>query len=71
MLLVIEEVIGQWTAAILGSIVLSAVSAVVVARWFWGAQPMFRIPPVTLRDPRELLAYAVLGVWWAVLPRWP
>ena len=61
-LLVIEEVIGQWTAAILGSIVLSAVSAVVVARWFWGAQPMFRIPPVTLRDPRELLAYAVLGV---------
>jgi CIC family chloride channel protein len=61
-LLVIEEVIGQWTAAILGSIVLSAVSAVVVARWFWGAQPMFRIPNVTLRDPRELLAYAVLGV---------
>jgi CIC family chloride channel protein len=61
-LLVIEEVIGQWTAAILGSIVLSAVSAVVVARWFWGAQPMFRIPPVTLRDPRELLAYAALGV---------
>jgi CIC family chloride channel protein len=61
-LLVIEEVIGQWTAAILGSIVLSAVSAVVVARWFWGAQPMFRIPPVTLRDPRELLAYAVLGI---------
>jgi CIC family chloride channel protein len=61
-LLVIEEVIGQWTASILGSIVLSAVSAVVVARWFWGAQPMFRIPPVTLRDPRELLAYAVLGI---------
>ncbi len=61
-LLVIEEVIGQWTAAILGSIVLSAVAAVVVARWFWGAEPMFRIPPVTLRDPRELLAYAVLGV---------
>jgi CIC family chloride channel protein len=61
-LLVIEEVIGQWTAAILGSIVLSAVSAVVVARWFWGSQPMFRIPPVTLRDPRELLAYAALGI---------
>ena len=62
-LLVIEEVIGQWTAAILGSIVLSAVSAVVVARWFWGSEPMFRIPPVTLKDPRELLAYAVLGIF--------
>lgn len=61
-LFVIEEVIGQWTAAILGSIVLSAVSAVVVARWFWGSQAMFRIPNVNLRDPRELMAYAVLGV---------
>lgn len=60
-LYVIEEVIGQWSSAVLGSIVLSAVSAVVVARWFWGASPMFRIPVVNLRDPRELLAYAVLG----------
>jgi CIC family chloride channel protein len=62
-LFVIEEVIGQWSAAVLGSIVLAAVSSVVVARSFWGAQPMFRIPPVTLRDSRELLAYAVLGVF--------
>jgi chloride channel protein, CIC family len=62
-LFVIEEVIGQWSAAVLGSIVLAAVSSVVVARSFWGAQPMFRIPSVTLRDSRELLAYAVLGVF--------
>jgi CIC family chloride channel protein len=61
-LFVIEEVIGQWSAAVLGSIVLAAVSSVVVARSFWGPEPMFRIPTVTLRDPRELLAYAVLGV---------
>jgi chloride channel protein, CIC family len=61
-LFVIEEVIGQWSAAVLGSIVLSAISSVVVARSFWGAQPMFRIPVVDLRDSRELLAYAALGV---------
>jgi CIC family chloride channel protein len=61
-LFVIEEVIGNWSAAILGSIVLSAISSVVVARWFWGAEPMFRIPVVNLVDPRELLAYAVLGI---------
>ena len=61
-LFVIEEVIGQWTAGVLGSIVLAAVSAVVVARWFWGAEPMFRVPSIALRDPRELLAYAVLGL---------
>jgi len=61
-LFVIEEVIGRWSAAVLGSVVLSAISSVVVARWFWGSEPMFRIPQVTLRDPRELSAYAVLGV---------
>src|SRR5487761_1578713 len=61
-LFVIEEVIGAWSAAVLGSIVLAAVSSVVVARAFWGPQPMFHIPAITLRDNRELLAYAVLGV---------
>ncbi len=61
-LFVIEEVIGQWSAAVLGSIVLAAISSVVVARRFWGSEPMFRIPTITLRDNRELIAYAVLGV---------
>jgi CIC family chloride channel protein len=61
-LFVIEEVIGNWTAGVLGATVLAAVSSVVVARWFWGAQPMFRVPSITLRDPRELLAYWVLGI---------
>ncbi|CAN5540984.1 chloride channel protein [soil metagenome] len=61
-LFVIEEVIGTWSSAVLGSIVLSAISSVVIARWFWGAEPMFRIPAISLRDPRELLAYAVLGI---------
>lgn len=61
-LFVIEEVIGKWTAGVLGSIVLAAVASVAVARWFWGPEPMFRVPAITLRDPRELLAYAVLGV---------
>lgn len=61
-LFVIEEVIGRWSAAVLGSVVLSAISSVVVARWFWGSEPMFRVPSVVLRDPRELIAYAVLGI---------
>src|ERR1700722_7114250 len=60
-LFVIEEVIGTWSSAVLGSVVLAAISSVVIARWFWGAEPMFRIPTVTLRDPRELMAYAILG----------
>jgi len=61
-LFVIEEVIGRWTAGILGSVVLSAVSSVVVMRWFLGSESLFRIPPVEMKRPSELLAYAVLGV---------
>jgi chloride channel protein, CIC family len=66
-LFVIEEVIGSWSAAVLGSLVLAAISSVVVARWFWGPEPMFRIPSITVRDPRELMAYAVLGVFGGLL----
>jgi chloride channel protein, CIC family len=61
-LFVIEEVIGRWTAGILGSVVASAVSSVVVMRWFLGSESMFRIPVVELRRPSELIAYAALGV---------
>jgi CIC family chloride channel protein len=61
-LFVIEEVIGRWSAGILGAIVLSAISSVVVERWFLGDAPLFRIPPYHLEHPAELLAYAGLGV---------
>ena len=61
-LFVIEEVIGRWSAGILGSVVLSAISSVVVVRWFLGSQPLFRIPPVASMRPVELVAYAVLGL---------
>src|SRR6516165_1130398 len=61
-LFVIEEVIGRWSAGILGSVVLSAVSSVVVMRWFLGAESLFRIPAVEMKRPTELIAYAVLGV---------
>jgi chloride channel protein, CIC family len=61
-LFVIEEVIGRWSAGILGSVVLSAISSVVVMRGFLGSEPMFRIPPVELIRPQELLAYGILGL---------
>jgi CIC family chloride channel protein len=61
-LFVIEEVIGKWSAAVLGAIILSAVSSVVVSRWFLGGEPLFRIPVYHLVHPAELLAYAALGI---------
>jgi CIC family chloride channel protein len=61
-LFVIEEVIGRWSAGILGSVVLSAISSVVVMRWFLGADALFRIPVTAFARPAELIAYAGLGI---------
>lgn len=61
-LFVIEEVIGTWSAGVLGAIVLAAVSSVVTMRWFLGKESLFRLPPFQLVHPWEVLAYVVLGV---------
>jgi chloride channel protein, CIC family len=61
-LFVIEEVIGRWTAGILGAVVLSAISSAVIERWFLGDEPLFRVPPYHLEHIGELGAYASLGV---------
>jgi chloride channel protein, CIC family len=62
MLFVIEEVISQWSAGVLGAIVLSAVSSTVVMRSFLGPEPLFRVPTYAVVHPTEFLAYGVLGV---------
>lgn len=61
-LFVIEEVIGRWSAGILGSVVLSAVASVVIVRSFLGSEPLFRIPVTAFKRPSELIAYAILGI---------
>ena len=61
-LFVIEEVIGRWSAGVLGAVVLAAVSSVVTEQWFLGDEPLFRVPPYHLVHGAELIAYATLGV---------
>jgi CIC family chloride channel protein len=61
-LFVIEEVIGTWSAGVLGAIVLAAVSSVVTMRAFLGADSLFRVPPFRLAGPGEVLAYVALGL---------
>jgi CIC family chloride channel protein len=59
---VIEEVIGTWSAGVLGAIVLAAVSSVVTMRSFMGSESLFRVPPFRVASAGELLAYVVLGI---------
>lgn len=59
---VIEEVLGTWSAGVLGAVVLSAASAAIIAQLFLGHDPLFRVPPFAINDPLELVPYAVLGV---------
>ncbi|MDR3763792.1 MAG: chloride channel protein [Acidobacteriota bacterium] len=61
-LFVIEEVIGRWSAGVLGAVVLAAVSSVVAERWMLGSEPLFRVPLYRLNHPAELLVYAALGL---------
>ena len=62
-LFVMEEVVAGWHTGVLGSIVLSSTAAVVVSRWFLGNDPLFAVPSeFQLRDPRELVVYALIGV---------
>jgi chloride channel protein, CIC family len=57
-----EEVLADWSATTVGSIVLAAVSAVVTMRAFLGNEPLFRIPAFQLTHASELLVYAAIGV---------
>ena len=66
-LFVMEEVIAAWNAAVVGSILLAAVSAVVVERWFLGNEPLFRVPSFQFNHPSELLLYALLGIAGGIL----
>jgi CIC family chloride channel protein len=61
-LFVIEEVLAGWSAGVLGSVVLAAVSATVVVRWFLGNQPLFLVPEFELTHVSELVVHAAIGV---------
>jgi chloride channel protein, CIC family len=69
-LFVMEEVVASWNAGVLGSIVLSAVSAVVVSRWYLGDAPLFQVPVFSIAHPTELLVHALIGVVGGVLSAW-
>lgn len=61
-LFVMEEVLADWSATAVGSIVLAAVSAVVTMRAFLGNEPLFQIPAFELSHIADLVVYAGIGI---------
>ncbi len=61
-LFVLEEVLADWSATAVGSIVIAAVAGVVTMRASLGNEPLFRIPVFELTNASELFIYAGIGI---------
>ncbi len=63
----LEIILGELRMGDMGSVVISAVTASVVARTFLGDQPAFALPPYALNSAWELIFYLLLGILAAVV----
>ncbi len=63
----LEIILGQMHTTYFGAVVISSVTADVVARAFLGGKRAFTLPVYTLKSPWELLLYVILGIILAVL----
>ena len=61
-LFTLEEVMGDLHAPVLGSVVLASATSWGVLRLLLGNDPLFQTPQYQLRNPWELVLYALLGV---------
>ena len=59
---VLEAVIGDFEAAVIGPAIIASVTAVIVERSLLGNNPWLHVPGFHLVRPVELLAYAGLGI---------
>jgi CIC family chloride channel protein len=65
-LFALEVILGQFHATYFGAVVISAVTADVVAQFFEGNNRAFIVPEYSLVSPWELVLYALLGVFAAI-----
>ncbi len=63
----LEVILGNFTVSYFGAVVISSVSASVLARAFLGDKPAFTVPAYPLDHPIEILLYVGLGLLAAVM----
>ncbi len=67
MTFVMEEIIGDLSAAHVGYFIFAAVAAAMVSRQLLGNSPVFDVPQYALGHPAELVLYVLLGALAAVV----
>lgn len=63
----IEIILGEFSSAAIGLVVLSAVAGSIVIQTFLGNSPAFDVPTYQLHSPLELGLYAILGILAAII----
>ncbi len=61
-LFTVEVIIGEYSVLQFTPIVISAVMATVVSRYYWGGEPVFQVPDYNLVSSWEFIPYIALGV---------
>ncbi len=66
-LFVAEIVLGTISMESFGPLLLASVSATLTTKAFEGTEPLYSFPAFSLAHPQEILAYAVLGAFVAIV----
>ena len=66
-LFAMEIILGELHLGDLGNVVIASVTASTVSRIFLGDRPAFSVPTYTMNTPWEVLLFAVLGIFAALL----
>jgi CIC family chloride channel protein len=61
-LFTVEVIIGEYSVLQFTPIVISAVIATVVSRYYWGSEPVFSVPDYQLISSWEFVPYILLGL---------
>lgn len=58
----VEVLLGDFTINRFSPIVISSVTATVISRMYYGDHPAFDVPKYILKNPLELIPYAIMGL---------
>lgn len=61
-LFTVEVIVGEYSVLQFTPIVISAVMATVISRYFWGSEPVFSVPDYELVSSWEFGPYILLGI---------